>query len=204
MQRFILTSALVTSACIASSLHAQTLELNLINADQTVTAGSTSVAFDATIFNPSTTATIYLNAASATTASSLLNVDLSPFFENAPLSLAPGQSTGPFELFSVDLAANTSNGSYAGNDFQLLGGADGGLFSAFNDLADTSFSVTVTSPSLNAPEIDPASAMSGLVLLMGGLTVLRGRRSYFGGRAETLTPQKSASSTCSNPQIDTP
>jgi hypothetical protein len=28
-----------------------------------------------------------------------------------------------------------------------------------------------------APEIDPASAMAGLTLLMGGLTVLRGRRS---------------------------
>lgn len=27
-----------------------------------------------------------------------------------------------------------------------------------------------------APEIDPASAMGGLTLLLGGLTVLRGRR----------------------------
>lgn len=29
---------------------------------------------------------------------------------------------------------------------------------------------------VNAPEIDPASAMSGLTLLAGGLVVLRGRR----------------------------
>jgi hypothetical protein len=29
---------------------------------------------------------------------------------------------------------------------------------------------------VGAPEIDPASAMSGLTLLIGGLTVLRGRR----------------------------
>ena len=29
----------------------------------------------------------------------------------------------------------------------------------------------------NAPEIDPASAMGGLTLLLGGLVVLRGRRS---------------------------
>ena len=28
-----------------------------------------------------------------------------------------------------------------------------------------------------APEIDPASAMAGLTLVLGGLTVLRGRRS---------------------------
>jgi len=30
---------------------------------------------------------------------------------------------------------------------------------------------------VTAPEIDPASAMSGLTLLLGGLVVLRGRRS---------------------------
>ncbi len=29
---------------------------------------------------------------------------------------------------------------------------------------------------VNAPEIDPASAMAGLTLLAGGLAVLRGRR----------------------------
>jgi len=29
---------------------------------------------------------------------------------------------------------------------------------------------------VSAPEIDPASAMAGLTLLMGGLAVLRGRR----------------------------
>jgi hypothetical protein len=30
---------------------------------------------------------------------------------------------------------------------------------------------------LKAPEIDPSSAMAGLTLMMGGLAVLRGRRS---------------------------
>jgi hypothetical protein len=33
-----------------------------------------------------------------------------------------------------------------------------------------------TSPATRAPEIDPASAVSGLTLLLGGLAVLRGRR----------------------------
>lgn len=32
-------------------------------------------------------------------------------------------------------------------------------------------------PAMAAPEIDPASAMSGLTLLLGGLAVLRGRSS---------------------------
>ena len=35
--------------------------------------------------------------------------------------------------------------------------------------------VTVDGP-VGAPEIDPASVISGVTLLMGGLTVLRGRR----------------------------
>jgi LPXTG-motif cell wall-anchored protein len=32
-------------------------------------------------------------------------------------------------------------------------------------------------PTTSAPEIDPASAMAGLTMLLGGLAVLRGRRS---------------------------
>jgi hypothetical protein len=176
MQRFILTLALVASVCIAPSAQAQTLDLTLLDANQTVTQGTTTVGFDATIFNPSTTATIYLNGASGSTASSLLTVDVSPFFANAPFSLAPGQSSGPFELFAVDLATTALTGSYVGNGFEIQGGADGGSFSAFQDLADANFSVTVTSSTVAAPEIDPSSAISGLFMLMGGLAVMRGRR----------------------------
>jgi hypothetical protein len=32
-------------------------------------------------------------------------------------------------------------------------------------------------PAISAPEIDPASALSGLTMLLGGLAVVRGRRS---------------------------
>jgi hypothetical protein len=168
--------ALAAGAGLACSTQAQTLDLTLLDANQTVTQGTTSVAFDATIFNPSTTATIYLNGASASTASSLLTVDISPFFENAPFSLAPGQSSGPFELFSVDLAAPSLTGSYVGNAFEIQGGADGGSFSAFQDVADANFSVTIKSSVVTAPEIDPSSAISGLFILLGGLAVMRGRR----------------------------
>lgn len=35
---------------------------------------------------------------------------------------------------------------------------------------------TVVTPPAAAPEIDPASAFSGLTLLLGGLAVVRGRR----------------------------
>jgi len=35
---------------------------------------------------------------------------------------------------------------------------------------------SVTPPTVAAPEIDPAGALSGLTLLLGGLAVVRGRR----------------------------
>ncbi len=174
---------LAVTAGLAPASRAQTLDLTLLDASQTVTQGTSVVAFDATVFNASA-ATIYLNDASGTTSSSSLLVDDSPFFANAPLSLAPGQSSGPFELFAVDLTRNTSAGSYSGNDFQIQGGADGGTFTAFNDLADAKFSVTVASSPVAAPEIDPASALSSITVLLGSLALLRGRRTCLCGIAE--------------------
>jgi cohesin domain-containing protein len=51
------------------------------------------------------------------------------------------------------------------------------LDSAFNILSDmrTGGSATVASATVQAPEINPSSAISALTLLFGGLTVLRGR-----------------------------
>src|SRR5277367_4203547 len=96
--------ALAAAVYLAPSTRAQSLDVTLIDADQTVIQGTTVIDFEATVFNPSSTATIYLNDGSGTTSSPVLAVDDSPFFVNAPLSLAPGQSSGPFELFAVDLA----------------------------------------------------------------------------------------------------
>jgi hypothetical protein len=51
------------------------------------------------------------------------------------------------------------------------------LDSNINILSDTTTggSVTVASATVQAPEIDPGSAVTALTLLIGGLTVLRGR-----------------------------
>ncbi len=174
MQRLLFTAlALAVALGLATLTRAQTLDLTLLDPNQTVTQGATVVDFEATIFNPSTTATIYLNDAGGTTASSFLSVDDSPFFANAPLSLAPGQTSGPFELFAVDLATNTALGNYLGNGFEIQGGADGGNFTAFADLADANFSVTVAGSTVAAPEMDPLSAVSGLALLLGAVAVWR-------------------------------
>jgi hypothetical protein len=167
---FVLVSLGITRA------HAQSLELVLTDPDQTVTQGTATVAFDATVSNP-TTDTIYLNGDASATDSPYLSVDDSPFFANAPISLAPGASSGPFELFDVDLAANTPVGTYTSNTFSILGGADGGTLSDFFDLGDADFSITVDPATATmAPEIDPEGAFTALTLLAGCLLVLRGRR----------------------------
>jgi Cohesin domain len=60
------------------------------------------------------------------------------------------------------------------------------LDSAFNSISSTSTggAVTVKSGTVSAPEIDPASAMSALTLLAGGLAVLGGRRERRVARAQ--------------------
>jgi hypothetical protein len=141
------------------------LDLTLINPNPVVTQGTTAVAFEAMILNPSTTQTVYLNGDNSATSSSFLAVNDSPFFANAPFSLAPGQSSGPLELFEVDLAPDTSLGAYTLNTFSILGGADGGTLSDFADIADAGFSVTVTSAMASVPEPGPLLlALTGLLI----------------------------------------
>jgi hypothetical protein len=178
-QRTLSTIALAALTCLAAEAEAQTFDLTLLDPDASVTQGTTSIAFDAIISNPSLTATLYLNGDSFSTSSTLLTVNDSPFDANAPISLAPGQSSGEIELFDVDLSKTIPVGTYSGsNVFSILGGADGGSGTAFSDLADAKFSVTVNGPtSVMAPEIDSSSALSALTLLVGCLIVLRGRRS---------------------------
>lgn len=170
-------SLLVLIPLSIAAAHAQSLELVLTNPDQTVTQGTSTITYDATIFNPSTADTLYLNGDASTTSSLLLTVDDSPFLANAPLSLAPGASAGPFELFNLDLAANTPVGTYAPNTFSIQGGADGGTSTDFSDIGDAQFSVTVSPAKVAAaPEVDPASTFGALTLLAGCLLMLRGRR----------------------------
>ncbi len=176
---------MVAAASLASRARSQSLDVTLVDPSITVTQGTTVVDFYATISNPgpSNADPIYLNGDSATTSSLFLTVDDSSFFNNAPISLAPGQNSGPtaFELFAVDLFPTTGVGTYSGNVFSILGGADGGAGTAFGDLADVKFSVSVVSATPTAaPEVDPASSVSALTLLAGCLAVLLSRPSRNG------------------------
>ncbi len=164
--------AVAVAAWHASAADAQSLEVTLSDSTVAAIQGTTVVDFYGNITDPSTTATVYLNGDSAATSTSFLTVDDAPFFNNAPLLLAPGESSGLLELFAVDLPANTPQGIYSGNVFSILGGADG---NAVNDVADVRFSVDVTASTVaSAPEIEPASAIGSLTLLAGGIAVLCG------------------------------
>jgi hypothetical protein len=169
------TGLLVVAAC-PNTARADSLDIALAQADQTVLVGTTTVAFDATVSNPSATDTIYLNADGANIPSSFLTLDDAPFFNNAPIFLNPGASSGPFELFDILLAPNTPVGTYDLNTYSIFGGTDGGTGSAFDDLADANFSITVANPT-SAPEPSMplllGSGLACLVLLRRKASLLR-------------------------------
>jgi hypothetical protein len=169
---------MLAAACLAGQTPAQSLDVTLVNSNVSVTQGATEADFFASITN-STTSTIFLNGDNPTTSSPLLSVNDAPFNTNAPFFLGAGQSTGPFELFAVNLTSLIAPGTYSGSVFSILGGFSN---SDLVDVADSNFSVTIASASIRAPEIDPASSVGALTLLAGCLAILRDRRAVKIGR----------------------
>jgi hypothetical protein len=164
---------------------ADILDVLLTNSDLTGAPGS-SLAVFATISNPSTTDTVYLNGDSSTTVSTFLTVDDTPFFNNAPFFLDPGANTGttPFELFDVIIDPNTPAGVYSDNLFSILGGPDGGTFSDYSDLSDSYFNVTVTA---STPEPN-AFWLLLTVLVISGLG--RSKRKVLTFRTSPIPPKR--------------
>jgi hypothetical protein len=121
------------------------INIALDDPSQTGTAGQT-LNFFGTITNTNTTGTqpVYLNNDSLTFGLSDATV-VDNFFANVPISLAAGASSGDIDLFDITLANPESRplGTYTGT-YGLLGGMDGGTFTAQDNLAQVSFSVNVT------------------------------------------------------------
>lgn len=146
---------------LASAVRADSVEVTLTETSQTATPGST-ITFDATITNLSSTNTVFLNADSSVTSSLFLTIDDTPFLNNFPLFLGPSESSGPFALFNLLIDPSIPPGTYDFNIFSILGGVDA---FASDTLGSAEFSVTVLGPS-TVPE--PES----LLLLLSGLLAL--------------------------------
>lgn len=98
---------------------------------------------------------------------------------NAPTG---GSLNDTFSLFLLDPTASnslTNTNDPTGADSLLtlqIDGTSGGNLAVYGGGTSPLITVSAVPPSTAAPEIDAASAMSALTLLLGGVAVLRGRR----------------------------
>ena len=143
---------------MVGSLEASIIQVDFANASLFGAPGS-SIAFFAKLTNTSATDTIYFNSVGATTVSPFLNVDLTPFLLSGPAPLNPGQVSSLIEIFDVLIDSSAAPGAYVGNTASLLGGADGGNFSIFEELAAPTFDVVVTG-STAVPEPETCGLLS--------------------------------------------
>jgi hypothetical protein len=160
MTRSSLFSMLLITVIAFAVLPATGQDIGIVLSQSTLSgAAGTTLTFDATLTNQSSSA-IFLNGDSYTTVSTGLALIDNPFNTNAPLTLAAGASSGPFAIFTIAIAPGLAPGIYSLNDFTILGGSSG---VDFNVEGSTNFTVDVVSP---VPE--PAS----LVLVGTGLLAL--------------------------------
>jgi len=78
------------------------------------------------------------------------------------------------------LTISNPHGAYSSNGLPILAGATSATGEVGEFLADTytsiDFKITSLTAVATAPEMDGSSAIAGITMLLGGLTVLRGRR----------------------------
>jgi hypothetical protein len=135
-----LGTMLLSFGLSAALAHADSVQLTLTDPNQYVADTGGTLEFSATVSAPLTNAAdVYLNADNYTFPMAGVTPDDSPFYNNFPFFLAPGQSyTG--ELFDITVPAGTALGVTPGT-FTILGGSDD---NALSNLSTADFSVTVT------------------------------------------------------------
>ena len=151
--------AVITLLCVLSpTLRADGITLTLSSVSGT--PGST-VDVLGTITNTSGS-TIFLNADNFSLSDPSLSLDDTNFFLNAPLSLAAGASSGPFDIFSIGISLSAPTGLLGPNFFSILGGADA---SSFNSIGGAQFDVIVQ-PLVATPEPNSGLLVASAVLLL--------------------------------------
>jgi hypothetical protein len=144
------------------------------------TAGSTVEAIG-TITND-TDETVDLNGDSFSVTVPTLALDDTDFFINAPLSLDPGMSSGPFDIFAIQISPTAAPGTVGPNIFQVLGGPDGNTFDV---LGTATFNVDVE----GAPTVPEPSGALLLLCGIAALALMRRRGTRFGFPAAAGFPQ---------------
>ena len=139
----------------AAACHASVLTVAIVPDTLTGNPGNV-LPFFGSLTN-TTGSTVFINSDSFTFA--IAGADDTPFLINAPISLGPLGSAGPFEFLDVTIPLAQAPGTYDGV-FTVLGGADG---NAQDNLGSAAFHVTVNS---TVPE--PGS----LLLMAAGLAGL--------------------------------
>jgi hypothetical protein len=149
---------LLTMGLSSAAAHADTVTITLTNPVQFIGGAAGGIlTYDVNITaDAGNSADVFLNGASFN-GGDPLGLDSDDFLANAPLFLAPGQSSGSFDAFTVTVPAGSAPGNYSGF-FDVQGGAD----DAQNLLGSVAFATTVT------PE------PSSFILLGTGLSALVG------------------------------
>ncbi|MGI4789541.1 MAG: hypothetical protein ACRYFS_11900 [Janthinobacterium lividum] len=131
--------------------------------------------FTGTLSNPVTNSNdVFLNGDSTTFNGPATDLTVNPmgndpFFDNAPVSLAPGDAYSG-EYFDVAISPTAQPGTYFGT-FLVTGGMDG---NASDTVASEDFSVTVLAPAA-VPEASTTVSL-GILLALGGAGLWRARR----------------------------
>jgi len=162
-------TVLLTISLSSAAAYADTVTVTLTNPVQFIDAGET-LTYEVNITaDAGNSADVFLNGGTFSGGVGL-GLDATDFILNAPIFLTRGESSGPFDAFTVTVLAGTTPGNYSGF-FIVRGGVDGNAQDALGQNAPggEAFVTTVT------PE--PSSFLllgSGLAGLVG---VVRRKRS---------------------------
>jgi hypothetical protein len=148
--RTIITAVAGLVLLLASSPARAAADLSLTIDPLTIFQGEVGATVTGTLTNLSGD-TVFLNADTIDLPSTLIvpgSVNDSDFFNNAPLSLANGGSTGVIALFTFDVLPDALPGVYGG-DYSVLGGVGDANAGNFDVLGSQIITVNTTTPEPN-------------------------------------------------------